>query len=127
MKNSFQTVIRVIALLVAVLLGSIPFLISFIIGIAIWHRFGAYVVGVLLTIGITLLSFWHPETFRFGSTDLKIHDSLFVIGFHPLVANLAKNMVFAYFGVRVGRAAREGYQEARSNKPSHPAAGKVLL
>ena len=125
MKNHAYNVLRVIALLGAVLLGSLPFLISFIIGIALGHRWGAYTAALLLTVGITLLSFWHPETFRFVSTDLKIHDGLFVAGFHPLVANLAKNLAFAVFGVRVGRAAREGYQDARSNKPAHPTAGNV--
>jgi hypothetical protein len=114
MRNIAYNVLRVIALLGAVLLGSLPFLISFIIGIAFWQRWVACASAMLLTIGITLLSFWHPETFRFGSTDLKIHDSLFVIGIPQLLANLPKNVAFAYFGVLVGRAAREGYQDARS-------------
>ena len=125
MKNTAYNVFRVIALLGAVLLGSLPFLISFIIGIALGNRWGAYTAALLLTVGITLLSFWHPETFRFGSTDLKIHDGLWVIGFPPLVANLAKNVAFSYFGVLVGRAAREGYKDARSNKPAHTTAGNA--
>lgn len=127
MKNAAYNVLRVIALLGAVMLGSLPFLISFIVGIALGHRWLAYTAALVLTFGITLLSFWHPETFRFGSTDLKIHNSLFVAGFHPLVANMAKNLAFAAFGVRVGRVAREGYQDTRSNKPAHSTAGNVPI
>jgi hypothetical protein len=126
MKNTAYNLLRVIALLGAVLLGSLPFLISFIIGIALGNRWGAY-IAALLTVGITLLSFWYPETFRFGSTDLRIHDGLWVIGFPPLVANLVKNVAFSYFGVLVGRAAREGYIDARSNKPAHRRAGNVSI
>jgi hypothetical protein len=116
----------VVALLGAILLGSLPFLISFIIGIAFGHRWVAYGATILLTIGISLLSFWHPETFRFGSTDLKIHDSLFVIDFPPLVANLAKNVAFSYFGVIVGKAARLGYKDAKSNKSTHATEGSAV-
>jgi hypothetical protein len=53
----------------------------------------------------------YPETFRFGITDLKIHDSLYIRGISSLVANCGKNLFFAYVGVLTGFAARDGYRQ----------------
>ncbi len=54
--------LQVIVLPGAVFLGSLPFLISFIMGISLGHRWLAYAVSLILTFGITLLSFRRRPT-----------------------------------------------------------------
>jgi len=110
MKEISRNILRVIGLIAAIFIGSIPFLASFVCGIAIRRHWFSYVVGFVITAGITIYSAEHPETFRFGSTDLRIHDGVFIAGVPSLIANIAKNLIIAYIGVLTGIAARQGYR-----------------
>ncbi|MCE9518007.1 MAG: hypothetical protein K8R87_00320 [Verrucomicrobia bacterium] len=111
MKEIIRNILRGIGLIAAILIGSIPFLASFLCGIVIRRHWIAYVVGFVISTVITIYSAAHPETFRFGSTDLRIHDGLFIAGVPSTLANVAKNLFFAYVGVSTGLAFRQGFRQ----------------
>ncbi len=82
-------------MLLAILIGSIPFSVALIIGTIFRRIWIGYPIGFTATTAITVYSSVYPETFRFGSTDLRIHDGLTIAGNSPLIANCAKNLFFA--------------------------------
>lgn len=117
MKNIFWNSIRVLGLLIAMVLGSIPFLVSFVCGIIFQRWLTAYSVAFVVTIGVTLLSAYNPEIFRVGHLDLRLHNGFFIIGFPELPLNVLKNLVLSYLGVMAGLSLRVGYIEGRRINP----------
>lgn len=113
MKKAFLHLLRAFTLLVAIFIGSIPFLLSLISGIMIRRVWVAYLIGFGITVAITVYSSVYPETFRFGRTDLRIHDGVSILGSSSLLASCGKNLFFAYIGVLTGFAAREGYNQTK--------------
>jgi len=123
MKKISRNTLRVIGLIAAIFIGSIPLLASFICGIVIRRLWIACVAGFVITTGITIYSAAHPDTFRFGGTDLRIHDGIYIVGVPPLLANVVKNLIVAYVGVLMGVTARQAYRQEeikqswRTNRP----------
>ncbi len=113
-----RTLASVVGLLIALMLGGLPFLLSIVLGLAIRIAWIAYAIALVLVAALTLYSAAFPETFRFGNTDLRLHDGLYIIGIPSLYANLVKNLFFSYLGTLTGWSIRLGYTQALSNEPS---------
>lgn len=114
MKRFVSNLLRAGALVLTFLLGTLPLLLSFILGLAIRPRGLAYGLALGLTLAITLLPSESAETLRFGPWGLRLLHHLSISGAPSLLGSLSIDLAFAVLGVSIGRAAREGYQAARS-------------
>ncbi len=118
MKNALFEALKVIALIAlffgAILFGSIPFLISFVCGLALRIHWTAFALGLAATIAITLHSSAFPDTFRSANIDLKIHDRNVIFGTASLIVNLGWNVFFAHVGVSTGLAFKQGYLKKKT-------------
>jgi predicted histidine transporter YuiF (NhaC family) len=125
MKKAFYAAPGVLLLFFLLFVGTIPFLVSVLIRIVIRRQWIACLLAFGLTAAVTLYSSAYPETFRFGTTNLRIHDSVRIMGKDSLPASITVNLVYAWLGLLIGTAARTGYREGQSNKPLHPTAGNA--
>ena len=125
MKKAFYAASKVLLLIFLLIVGTIPFLVSVLIRIAIRRQWIACFLAFGLTVAITLYSSAHPETFRFGTTILRIHDTVRIMGKDSLPASIIVNLVYAWLGLLIGTAARRGYREDQSNKPCNAAGDKL--
>lgn len=113
-----RAIASAVGLLIALVLGGLPFLLSIVLGLAIRIAWIAYAIALVLGAALTLYSAAFPETFRFGTTDLRVHDGLYIIGIPSLYANLGMNLFFSYLGTLTGLSIRFGYKRAISDEPS---------
>lgn len=118
MPPRIATLLRLLALLLTVLLGKFPLLISAILGLAIRPRGLVYGLAVGLTVGLVLLGQDSTPTLRWGPVGWPLYHRLFIDGVPALLGDLVLNLAFAVLGVAIGRAARMGYLDARPG--SHP-------
>ena len=120
MKKALPGALRLIALIVlflgALLLGSIPFLVSFICGLALRIPWIAFALGLAATIAITLYSSAFPETLRSADSVPEIHDRNVIPGTTSLVVSLGWNLFFAHVGVSTGLALRQGFQKKNAEQ-----------
>ena len=116
MKKILKAFALIFGMLLLTLLGAIPFLLALMIGALISRPAIAYPVGVISILVLSLYSASFPETFRFGDTDLKIHDNLYIHGVSPLMANTVENLIFAFIGVRIGNAFRQGLRQSNQKR-----------
>jgi hypothetical protein len=114
-----RNIFGVVGLLLGLAIGGVTFLLSLLTGLAIRTAWIAYVAAVILATSLTLYSAAHPESFRFGPVDLKVHDGFYIAGIPSLYANLGKNLLLAYLGALTGLSARQRYNQGRSNKSEH--------
>ena len=108
------TLLRVLALVLTILLGTLPLLLSAILGLGIRQRSIAYGLALGLTAGLILLVQDADAVLRWGAW--RLHHCLLIDGVPPLWGDLALNLTLAMLGVKIGRAARQGYLDARSGK-----------
>ena len=123
MKKAFYALPGVLLLLFLLLVGKIPFLVSVLIRLAVRRQWIAGFLALGLTVAMTLYSSAYPETFRFGSTDLRVHDGVRIMGESSLPGSVILNLFFAWLGLSIGTAARRGYREGLSNRPAGSTAG----
>jgi hypothetical protein len=116
MPSFIATLLRVLALVLTILLGTLPLLISAILGLAIRQRRIAYGLALGLTVGLILLVQDADAVLRWGAWGWRLHHRLLIDGVPPLWGDLALNLAWAMLGVKIGRAAREGYLDARSGQ-----------
>jgi hypothetical protein len=115
MKKRIQNGFRLLGLLIAVLIETIPFVCGSFFGVAIRIRPIAAFLSLALAIAITLFSAANPEFFRFGPVKLHLHDCLFIYGIPSVASSAVVNMIYAFIGYLSGVAFRAGYESARSN------------
>lgn len=118
MKHGILQGLRILGLLVAVFIGTIPFLGGVLFGAAVRPRRIAIALALVFAIAVTLCSSVYPQAFRIGPIDFKLHDGLYLYGIPALVSNTAKNLILSYIGSLTGLAFREGYHTERANKES---------
>ena len=82
-------------LIFLLLVGRIQFLVSFLTCVAIHQPWIACVVAFCLTVNLTLYLSFYPETFRFGTANLRIQDRSPPLGGHSLLASCIENLVEA--------------------------------
>ena len=109
MPSFIATLLRVLALGLPLLLGMLPLLMSALLGLAIRQRHIAYGLALGLTGGLILLVQDADAVLRWGAWGWRLHQRLLIDGVPPFWSDLA----WAMLGVRIGRAAREGYLDAR--------------
>lgn len=119
MKKGIQNGFRLLGLLIAVFIGTIPFLCGAFFGVVIRIQPIAVLLSFALAVGITFFSAANPEFFHFGPVRLNLHDSLFIYGVPSLAANTVMNMIYALIGSLSGTAFRTGYETGGSNATSH--------
>jgi hypothetical protein len=110
-------VLRVFGWLVAVLIGSIPFLAAVLFGLLVRSKWIAVSSSMAFFAAITLLSSSHPEFFRFGPVHLDRHLRWFINGIPDVATSTAMNLIFSGIGAMTGIAFREGYRATRSFTP----------
>lgn len=116
MKTAIKTLVLIFGILILNLLGGVPFLLALLIGVLINRPRLAYPIGLLSILVLTLYSGAYPETFRFGESDLKIHDNLRIHGINPLIVNTVENLIFVILGVRIGSAFRLGLDQTKQHR-----------
>ncbi len=87
---------------------------SALLGLAIRQRRIAYGLALGLTVGLMLLVQDADAVLRGGAW--RLHHRLLIDGVPPLGGDLALNLALAMLGVKIGRAARQGYLDARSGQ-----------
>lgn len=116
MPSFIATLLRVLALVLTILLGTLPLLMSGILGLGIRQRHIAYGLALGLTVGLILLVQDADAVLRWGAWGWRLHHRLLIDGVPPLWGDLALNLALAMLGVKIGRAVRQGYLDARSGK-----------
>ncbi len=116
MPSFIATLLRVLALVLTILLGTLPLLMSAILGLGIRQRYIAYGLALGLTVGLILLVQDSDAILRGGAWGWRLHRRLLIDGVPPLGSDLALNLALAMLGVQIDRAARQGYLDARSGK-----------
>lgn len=91
------------------LIGSLPFIGAFIIGLIFRRMWIAVVIGLAVSAVMTFYSAANPEAFRFGRVAFNIHNNLHLTEYPIFATNLVKNLFFAYAGALSGFSFREGY------------------
>jgi hypothetical protein len=82
-----------------------------IIGALVTRLAVAQIITLFSIWALTLHSMYHPEVFRFGIITLKFHDDLQTYYVSSLTANMIKNQLFGFIGVRISNAYFKGFLE----------------
>jgi hypothetical protein len=112
--KGFRIVFRLVGVLAAILLGGIYLIIGVAVGLLLRPSWAAHAIGLLIAFGLTLLSWSHPDGFRFGQISLNLHGAITIGGAPPLLLNLGHNIGLALLGVVAATAARNAYDHARA-------------
>lgn len=118
MPPRIATLLRLAALLLAVLVGKLPLVMAALLGLAIRQRGLAYGLALGLTVGLVLLGQESDSVLRWGSWSWRFYHRLPIAGVPALLGDLVLNLACAVLGVAIGRAAQMGYLDARPG--SHP-------
>lgn len=113
MPPRIATLLRLAALLLTVLLGKLPLLMSALLGLAIRQRWVAYGLALGLTVGLVMLGQESDSVLCWGSWSWRFYHRLPIDGVPALLGDLVLNLALAMLGVAIGRAARMGYLDAR--------------
>lgn len=118
MPPRIATLLRLLALLLTVLLGKLPLLMSALLGLAIRQRSIAYGLALGLTVGLVMLGQDATPTLHWGPVGWPLYHRLPIAGVPALLGDLVLNLACAVLGVAIGRAAQMGYLDTRPG--SHP-------
>ena len=116
MPPRIATLLRLAALLLAVLLGKLPLLVAALLGLAIRQHGLACGLALGLTVGLVLLGQESDSVLRWGSLSWRFYHRLPIDSVPALLGDLVPNLACAVLGVAIGRAARMGYLDARSGQ-----------
>ena len=111
-KTLILNLLGIFCLLVAVLIGSLPFVISFLCGMLVLSRNLSHSIAFCSIFAITAVSSAYPDAFRFGTLQLRLHDSVTIFGSASFLPSLIWNLFAASVGVKAGNALRTGFRDA---------------
>ncbi len=115
MKRVALNFLRVLVILGAVLIGSVPIIFSFLCGIFVASRNLAHSISFCFAASITIFSSAYPAAFRFGILQLRLHDSVTIADSTSFLPSLIWNLLIASVGAKAGSALRTGYLETTSS------------
>lgn len=111
-KTLLLNLLGLLCLAAAVLIGSLPFLMSFLCGMLVLSRNLSHSIAFCSVFAITAVSSAYPDAFRFGILRLRLHDSVTIAGSATFLPSLIWNLFAASVGVKAGHALRTGFRDA---------------
>lgn len=107
----------ILCLIAAVLIGSLPFVVSFLCGMLVLSRNLSHSIAFCSVFAVTFLSSTYPDAFRFGILQFRLHDSVTIAGSVAFLPSLVWNLLVASVGVKAGHAMRAGFRDALMPPP----------